>query len=705
MEELERIKAMERLQLLEFQKQKEKERERQQLMELEKQRLGEKMGREEAEKIKRVALEQEMLRMKEIEKERQREKEHHKAIEREKQRELERQRHRDLERERQRQLDIEKQEIESQRLRQRELDKERQRKEELERSIEMERRQLLELEKQKQAERDRQQMFELENRRQRERIEREEAEKMRQIAKQQEAERQRLKERQKKEEQERTRLESSLRPQVVDLDAVLRNDPISKAPSQRSDPATRWKEPSPRAEESYKPAILDIDSFTSQVQLSPSKDFFPDSGFPGVDAAYGARLQPAPAEEVSWRLPQQTSVSFTSPVWTTSPQDPWELQPVEMSVDKPMAESRKHGSKLSPDQLRQEERLLAPQRHWSVVLGEPLPLTTSEENVWFPREPQDSRGEVRSHRRSQGSQEINRMRSRSVSRRSAPPCSAVDGGFSRVRSRSAHREQDHDSEVQQKQSVCGEEEGKDSGSPVRDTDSQYGTWETGLRSDESLTPATPSSESNLSSSPRKPSPPHTPGDPASLFDTVDSLPPSSSSESQPLSFPDAPTTLLDTRALRSRAQLGKKRAPRTRPSRAARQTALLSEGGTPEDWLYRDSTEARVESKANDSDSEEQARGGDSAVSSQPPRVALFPGMDPSALKAQLKKRGDSDNLIDAPTPSPSQLCLSPKSPFLPRAARVLPPPGGKENGEEDSPQWLKELKSKKRLSQYENDS
>lgn len=159
----------------------------------------------------------------------------------------------------------------------------------------------------------------------------------------------------------------------------------------------------------------------------------------------------------------------------------------------------------------------------------------------------------------------------------------------------------------------------------------------------------------------------------------------------------APVVLLDTSALRSRAQLGKKRAPRTRPTRAARQSATLTEEGTTEDWLYRDSTggfisfylwlkgpvvhqarifkntekgteelnhsdfgglrlcfcsrshtvcfhmtvfcfvsvtEAKPERK-DDSDSEETTRGADggSAVASQPQRVALFPGMDPSALK------------------------------------------------------------------------
>lgn len=45
-------------------------------------------------------------------------------------------------------------------------------------------------------------------------------------------------------------------------------------------------------------------------------------------------------------------------------------------------------------------------------------------------------------------------------------------------------------------------------------------------------------------------------------------------------------------------------------------------------------TEAKPERK-DDSDSEETTRGADggSAVASQPQRVALFPGMDPSALK------------------------------------------------------------------------
>ncbi|XP_014861474.1 PREDICTED: uncharacterized protein KIAA1671 homolog [Poecilia mexicana] len=399
-----------------------------------------------------------------------------------------------------------------------------------------------------------------------------------------------------------------------------------------------------------------------------------------------------------------------------------------MSVDKPVMEPKRASNKLSPEQLllKQEERHPSPQRHRPAFLDEPLflsPLSGKEpqtrnslhdlsnsslgEQIWIPREPHPpkERRDAHGHRRSQGSQELSRMRSRSMSRRSAPSSSATEGSLLRMRSRSAHRELDHHSSVQQKQSSE-----VDSGTPVRDTDSQYGTWETGLRTDDSLTPATPSSESNLSPSPRKPTPLPSPGDQTSQSETTTTDGPSpSSSESQPLDFPDVPTTRLDNSALRSRVQLGKKRAQRVRPSKATRPSAAAAQGdgGDADSWLYRDSTEAKAEIKNDDSESEEPAKGAESgpAAPPQPQRVALFPGVDPSALKAQLKKRVDSDNQTDGPASSPSQQSRSPKSPFLPRAARVLPPPGGKENGQEESPQWLKELKSKKRLSHFENES
>ncbi|KAJ4942448.1 hypothetical protein JOQ06_012314 [Pogonophryne albipinna] len=484
--EMEKEAHLEFARLKEREMQREFERQRQKAYEKEirdfeeKQRQLERQHQLELEQ-KQKLQEVESARLRELEQERQRKHEKEKRRELERQRELDKERQLlEIQREKEKMEELERikeqetlqlleQELENQRLRQREVEKERLRKEE------MERRQLVELEKQKQAERVRQQIIEMEKRRLRERMEgmeRDEAEKMRQTAKQQEAERQRLKERQKKEEQERGRLESShLRPKVLDLDSVRRNDSFSKASPQRSDLATRWKEPSPRAEESYRSAILDIDSFTSPALVSPSKDLFPVSGIQGVDAAFGARSQPTPNVDVIWRGPPQTSGGITSPIWTTSPQDPWELRPVETSVDKP--EPRKHVVKMSPEQLllRQEERLPAPQRIRSAGQEELLhlaslsrtasrsggspgggppgvgppgggPSSAPAEQIWLPRQPQPPSGQVDVcvHRRSQASQELNRMRSRSVSRRSAPSISAVEGSLSRMRSRSAHRE-------------------------------------------------------------------------------------------------------------------------------------------------------------------------------------------------------------------------------------------------------------------------
>lgn len=297
------------------------------------------------------------------------------------------------------------------------------------------------------------------------------------------------------------------------------------------------------------------------------------------------------------------------------------------------------------------------------------------------------------------------MRSRSVSRRSAPCESSLEGSTNRMRSRSAHREKARQSWGEQlKQCVSGEQESKDTDTLVQETDSQYGTWETGLRTDDSLTPATPSSDGILTPSPRKPTPPHTPGEQTTPTDTPDGSTPSPDEPAEPLPFPETSMSLLDSSALRSRVQLSKKRNRRAPPSRAARHSALLS--AVPENQ-FRDTTEEKAEpNEQEDSDSEEKVRSAPSSSSSQPQRVALFPGMDPTALKAQLKKRGETEGPMEgAVASSPSQLSRSPKSPFLPRASRVLPPPtAGKENGEEASPQWLKELKSKKRLSQYEND-
>ncbi|KAF5880225.1 titin, partial [Clarias magur] len=224
----------------------------------------------------------------------------------------------------------------------------------------------------------------------------------------------------------------------------------------------------------------------------------------------------------------------------------------------------------------------------------------------------------------------------------------------------------------------GQDECKDTDTLVQETDSQYGTWGTGQHTDDSLTPVTPSSDSNLTPSPRKPSLPHTP----------DQL--SQDEQEEPLNFPQSTTVLLDSSAQRSKAQLSKScRRRRAPPSRAARHSAVLPEGldVTSEEWRFKDSTEDKPDSaKQQDEESDEEeptraadARTSSSSGSSQPQRVSMFPGMDPSVLMAQLKKRGESESQTDGP--SPSQLSRSPKSPFLGRASRVLPPVGGKENG------------------------
>uniref|UniRef100_A0AAY4DIW2 Tankyrase 1-binding protein C-terminal domain-containing protein n=1 Tax=Denticeps clupeoides TaxID=299321 RepID=A0AAY4DIW2_9TELE len=135
------------------------------------------------------------------------------------------------------------------------------------------------------------------------------------------------------------------------------------------------------------------------------------------------------------------------------------------------------------------------------------------------------------------------------------------------------------------------------------------------------------------------------------------------------------TALLDSSALRSRVQLSKKRSRRTPPSRPGRHSAALpSVPGEAQDWRFKDSTEEKPEpGLQEESDSESPSGGTDprTPATSSTQRVALFPGVDPSALKAQLKKRGDSDGQSDGSAPSSTS--RSPRSPFLPRASCVLP--------------------------------
>ncbi|XP_030631342.1 uncharacterized protein KIAA1671 homolog [Chanos chanos] len=188
----------------------------------------------------------------------------------------------------------------------------------------------------------------------------------------------------------------------------------------------------------------------------------------------------------------------------------------------------------------------------------------------------------------------------------------------------------------------------------------------------------------------------------------------STEKAEPLSFPEFTAPSLDFSAQRNRVVLnrkgGAKRALPTRPKRqsAAMPTVTEVDG---QDWRFCDSTvskEPLVESDSEDERPKDKER---RLAPSQPQRVALFPGMDTSALMVKLRKRGgneepetaegggrgDTDgDQADAPAPSSSLLSRSPRSSAVPGGTRVLPPIGAQDSGGTSPPSWFKQLKSKK---------
>uniref|UniRef100_A0A9J7XK92 Tankyrase 1-binding protein C-terminal domain-containing protein n=1 Tax=Cyprinus carpio carpio TaxID=630221 RepID=A0A9J7XK92_CYPCA len=184
-------------------------------------------------------------------------------------------------------------------------------------------------------------------------------------------------------------------------------------------------------------------------------------------------------------------------------------------------------------------------------------------------------------------------------------------------------------------------------------------------------------------------------------------------ELEPLPVLESAAPLLDSSVFRSKVDLGKKRSiKRTRPSRAVRQKAALPAltEGTQPDWRFCDSTDAKDQcSNGADSESEEEPSRDvtSSPAPSQSKRVPVFPGMDPSALMAQLKRRSaaiETESPTEAQTP-PSVPSRSPRTPTMALGPRVLPPVDAKDSGSRSSPSWLLELKSKKRMSQPESEA
>ncbi|XP_027719103.1 uncharacterized protein KIAA1671 homolog [Vombatus ursinus] len=285
-------------------------------------------------------------------------------------------------------------------------------------------------------------------------------------------------------------------------------------------------------------------------------------------------------------------------------------------------------------------------------------------------------------------------------------------------------------------------EAKDTDTLVQESDSQYGTWNDPRQSGESFAPETPSPDNNVTSARKQPtsssrlSSLSSQTEPASPADAGDSsrdqrstsldrsstdldstdgaegAPPSDTGPGgkvDDFSFINQ-TSVLDSSALKARAQLSKRnrrRAPishslrRSRVSEAENPFSLVEE--TDSAWMFKDSTEEKSVKKES-SDEEEKPSRSERTPVSQPQRLPVFPGVDPSVLKAQLRKRNESDS--PGEVQASAQLSKSPKSPFQPGVlgSRVLPSSVEKEErSEETSPQWLKDLKSKKRQSQYEN--
>ncbi|KAL9834484.1 uncharacterized protein KIAA1671 homolog isoform 1-T3 [Geothlypis trichas] len=279
---------------------------------------------------------------------------------------------------------------------------------------------------------------------------------------------------------------------------------------------------------------------------------------------------------------------------------------------------------------------------------------------------------------------------------------------------------------------------KDTDTLVQEPDSQYGTWNEQRHSSDSFVGESPSLDNEVVSGRKQPAGSHPSSlssqtEPPSLpehhdfskeqrstsldrsstdMDSTDGtdVPPAGDTlpeDKSYFSFIDH-TDVLDSSALKTRVQLSKKRRCRAPASHSLRRSRGLdlenrfslteeSENG----WMFKDSTEEKKTMQQEDSEEEDKIQHTPRSSSVQAQRMPVFPGMDHSVLKAHLRKRQESESSGDT---SSAQLFKSPKAQLGTPGSRVLPSSVEKEDrSEEKSPQWLKELKSKKRQSHYEN--
>ncbi|XP_074854216.1 182 kDa tankyrase-1-binding protein isoform X2 [Carettochelys insculpta] len=167
------------------------------------------------------------------------------------------------------------------------------------------------------------------------------------------------------------------------------------------------------------------------------------------------------------------------------------------------------------------------------------------------------------------------------------------------------------------------------------------------------------------------------------------------------------TEVLDSTVYRSRANLGRKRGHRAPALRPPGTWELFEEEAA--DWRFRDSTEPRAVSRASSDEEvaeEPQNRRARPSPASKGVKVPLFPGLNPSALKAKL--RGRNRSVEEGAPPGEAkparakepqvQRSKSCKIPGLGGKPLVLPPKPEKSSGSEAaSPHWLQALKLKKK--------
>ncbi|XP_032074822.1 182 kDa tankyrase-1-binding protein isoform X1 [Thamnophis elegans] len=161
------------------------------------------------------------------------------------------------------------------------------------------------------------------------------------------------------------------------------------------------------------------------------------------------------------------------------------------------------------------------------------------------------------------------------------------------------------------------------------------------------------------------------------------------------------TEILDNSAHRDRANLGRKRGHRAPITRAGG-TALENDRNS---WMFKDSTEPQLVSTVSDEEVHEESKSKKSRSSplSKGVKVALFPGLSPSALKAKLRGRNRSTEEGEPQgevKEAPVQRSKSCKIGSTSGKPLVLPPKPDKSSGSEtSSPNWLQVLKLKKKKS------